>query len=45
MKHNDSKPMECSKNSSKREVYSNTVLPQETMTTTKKHQINNLTLY
>ena len=27
-KHNNSKPMGCSKNSSKREVYSNTILPQ-----------------
>ena len=31
--------MGCSKRSSKREVYSNTILPQE------KHQIDNLTLY
>ena len=31
--------MGCSKNSSKREVYSNTILQQE------KHQIGNLTLY
>ena len=29
LKHNDRKPMGCSKNSSKREVYSNTILPQE----------------
>ena len=29
-KHNNSKPMGCSKSSSKREVYSNTILPQET---------------
>ena len=29
-KHEDLKPMGCSKSSSKREVYSNTVLPQET---------------
>ena len=29
-KHNDPKPMGCSKISSKREVYSNTILPQET---------------
>ena len=28
-KHNNSKPMGCSKSSSKREVYSNTILPQE----------------
>ena len=29
-KHNDPKPMGCGKNSSKREVYTNTRLPQET---------------
>ena len=29
MKHNNSKPMGCSKSSSKREGYSNTILPQE----------------
>ena len=29
-KHDDSKPMECSKSSSKMEVYSNTILPQGT---------------
>ena len=29
-KHNDPKPMGCSKSSSTREVYCNTVLPQET---------------
>ena len=29
-KHNDPKPMGCSKSSSKRKVYSNTILPQET---------------
>ena len=29
-KHDNSKPMGCSKSSSKREVYSNTILPQET---------------
>ena len=29
-KHNDPKPMGCSKSCSKRVVYSNTVLPQET---------------
>ena len=33
--------MGCSKSSSKREVYSNTILPQETKTS----QINNLTLH
>ena len=30
MKNDDPKRMGCSKSSSKREVYSNTVLPQET---------------
>ena len=29
-KHDDSKPMGCSKSSSEREFYSNTILPQET---------------
>ena len=29
-KHNDPKPMGCSKSSSKKEVYSNTMVPQET---------------
>ena len=29
MKHDDPKPMGCSKSSSKREVYSNTILPLE----------------
>ena len=33
--------MRCSKSSSKREVYSNTILPQEQ----EKSQINNLTLH
>ena len=33
--------MGCSKSSSKGEVYSNTILPQET----KKHQIDNLALH
>ena len=32
-KHNNSKPMGCSKSSSKREIYSNTILPQETRKT------------
>ena len=32
-KQDNSKPMECSKSSSKREVYSNTILPQETRKT------------
>ena len=30
LKHNDPKPMGCSKSNSKRDVYSNTILPQET---------------
>ena len=33
--------MGCSKNSSKREVYSNTILPKKQ----EKHQIDNLTLH
>ena len=37
MKKNDnSKPMGCSKSSSKREVYRNTILPQETRKTLNK---------
>ena len=32
-KHNNSKPMGCSKSSSKTEVYSNTTLPKETRKT------------
>ena len=32
-KYNNSKPMGCSKSNSKREVYSNTILPQETRKT------------
>ena len=32
-KHDNSKPMGCSKSSSKREAYSNTILPQETRKT------------
>ena len=40
-KHNDPKPLGCSKSSSKWEVNSNTILPQETR---KKSQVNNLTL-
>ena len=31
MKNDNSKPMGCSKSSPKREVYSNTILPQETL--------------
>ena len=33
MKLDNSKPMRCSKSSSKGEVYSNTILPQETRKT------------
>ena len=33
--------MGCSKSSSKKEVYSNAILPQET----RKHRIDNLTLH
>ena len=40
-KHDDPKPMGCSKSSSKREVHSNTILTQET----RNSQINNLTLH
>ena len=32
-KHNNLKPLGCSKSSSKRQVYSNTILPQETRKT------------
>ena len=41
LKHNDWKPMGCSKNSSQREVYSNKSLPQEMKW--EKHQINSIT--
>ena len=34
-KHNDPKPMGCSKSSSKREVYTTTILSQETDKQTK----------
>ena len=34
--HNNLKPMGCSKSSSKREVYSNTILPQETRKTSNR---------
>ena len=33
MKHDNSKPIGCNKSSSKREVYTNTILPQETRET------------
>ena len=36
IKHNNSKPMGCSKSSSKREVYSNTIPPQETRKTSDR---------
>ena len=35
-KLNDQKPMGCSKSSPKREVYSNTILPQETRNISNK---------
>ena len=35
-KHDNPKPMGCSKSSSKREVYSNKILPQETRKISKK---------
>ena len=35
-KHDNSKPMGCSKSSSKREIYSNTILPQETRKTVNR---------
>ena len=34
--NDNSKPMGCSKSSSKREVYTNTILPQETRITSKR---------
>ena len=36
MKTDNSKPMGCSKSSSKREVYSNIILPQETRKTSNR---------
>ena len=35
-KHDNSKPMECSKSSSKREFYRNIILPQETRKTSNR---------
>ena len=35
-KHDNSKPMGCSKSSSKLEVYSNTILPQEIRKTSNR---------
>ena len=40
-KHDNSNPMGCSKSSFKREVYSSTILTQET----EKHRLDNLTLH
>ena len=40
-KHNKSKPMGYSKGNSKREVYSNTSLPQETRKTLNRQHLNN----
>ena len=36
MKNNNSKPMGCSKSSSKKKLYSNTILPQETRKTSNR---------
>ena len=36
IKHDDPKPMGCSKSSFKREVYNNTILPQETRNISNK---------
>ena len=36
MTMNNSKPMRCSKSSSKREIYSNAILPQETRKTSNR---------
>ena len=35
-KHNNSKPMGCSKSSSERDVYNNAILPQETRKTSNR---------
>ena len=40
-KHDNSKPMGCGKSSSKREVYSNTILPHETRKTS--YRLSNFT--
>ena len=37
-KHNDPKPIGCSKSSLKKEFYSNTILPQETRKISNKNQ-------
>ena len=39
MKNDNSKPMGCRKISPKREVYSNTILPQETRKTLNRQQL------
>ena len=36
MKHNNSKPMGCSKSSSKRDAYSNSILPQDARKTSNR---------
>ena len=36
MKHEDPKPMRCSKRSAKRGIYSNTIVPKETRKTSNK---------
>ena len=38
-KHDNSKPMGCSKTSSKMEVFSNTILPQETGKILNRHPL------
>ena len=43
MKQDNSKPMECSKSSSMREVYSNTTLPQETRKTLNRQNFTHKT--
>ena len=35
-KHDNSKPIGCSESSSKRDIYSNTILPQETRKTSNR---------
>ena len=37
-KHNDPKPIRCSKSNSKKEFYSKTILPQETRKISNKNQ-------
>ena len=45
IKSDNSKSMGGNKSSPKREIYSNTILPQETNKKKKTHQIDNLTLH